>query len=70
MTRVAPARSSLGSESSTDARATIAMSGFSSRAVSVMKMFSASESTQATTARARSIPAWRSDLVVGSARPR
>ena len=36
------------------------MSSRSSRAVSVMKMFSASESTQASTARARSIPAARS----------
>ena len=59
MTRVAPARRSLDSESSEAARATIAMSGRSSRADSVMKMLSASESTQAITPRARMIPAAR-----------
>ena len=59
-TRSAPARRSLLSDSSWLARATTAMSGRSSRAVSAMKMFSASESTQATTARARSMPASRS----------
>ena len=57
MTRSAPARSSFFSESSADARAMIRMSERSSRALSVMKMFSASESTHAITARARAIPA-------------
>ena len=61
MTRSAPARRSFASESSREARATIAALGLSSRTVSVMKMFSASESTHATTARARSTPARRSD---------
>jgi hypothetical protein len=55
--RSAPARLSFFSDSSALARAMIVMSGRSSRAVSVMKMFSASESTQATIPRARSIPA-------------
>lgn len=72
MTRSAPARRSLDSESSTEARATITMSDRSSRAVSVMKMFSASESWQATIARAFSRPASRSttssDGVPSSAR--
>ena len=58
--RSAPARRSLLSESSTLARATIVMSERSSRAVRVMKMFSASESTQAMTPAARMIPAARS----------
>jgi hypothetical protein len=55
--RSAPARLSFFSDSSALARAIIVMSGRSSRAVKVMKMFSASESTQATIPRARSIPA-------------
>jgi hypothetical protein len=57
ITRSAPARSSFFSESSTAARATMVMSERSSRAVRQMKMFSASESTHASTATARSIPA-------------
>ena len=57
ITRSAPARRSFFSESSAEARATIRISGASSRAVSAMKMLSASESTQAITARARRIPA-------------
>src|SRR5215211_7082228 len=46
-TRCAPARLSFRSDSSPLARATIVRSGRSSRAVNVMKTFSASESTQA-----------------------
>ena len=45
----------------------IGTSAFSCRAESVMKMFSASESTQAITARARSMPACTQHLVVGGA---
>ncbi len=53
-------RESFFSASSADARAMIMMSERSSRALSVMKMFSASESTHATTPVARSTPAcWR-----------
>src|SRR3954447_13714970 len=59
ITRVAPARRSLASTASSDARATIATSGRRPRTVSVMKMLSASESTQAITPRARMTPAAR-----------
>src|ERR1019366_10240386 len=65
MTRSAPARLSLLSVSSSAARAMIVMSGRSSRAVRVMKMFSGSESAQAISARARSRPAWRTHRVAG-----
>src|SRR5436190_883416 len=60
ITRSAPARSSFFSASSALARAMTLMPGASSRALSVITMFSASESTQATIPRARSIPAARS----------
>ena len=65
ITRSAPARSSFFSESSAEARATIKMSERSSRADSAMKMFSASESTQAITAARARDPRLLEDLVVG-----
>ena len=61
---MAPARSSFFSESSTLALATIVISLRSSRAVRQVKMFSASESTQARTEIARSTPAALQHLVV------
>ena len=48
-TRVAPARRSLRTSSSASARARITARSFSSRAVKVIRMFSASESTADTT---------------------
>ncbi len=57
ITRSAPARLSFFSVSERAARATIGMSARSSRAVSVMNTFSASESAHATSEQARSMPA-------------
>ncbi len=59
-TRLAPARTSLGSEDSLRARAMMLRSGRMARHATVTKRLSASVSSAATSAAARSTPAWRS----------